>query len=35
MSIISDEAHRKLFGDVPLQRSQVALKTYTGEPMAV
>ena len=30
VSIISDEAHRKLFGDIPLQRSQVALKTCTG-----
>ena len=35
MSIISEKTHKKLFGDVPLQRSPIALKTYMGEPIAV
>ena len=35
VSIISKKMHRKLFGDIPLQRSPIALKTYTGEPMAM
>ena len=35
VSIISEDAHKKLFEDVPLHRSPIALKTYTGEPMAV
>ena len=35
VSIISETTHKKLFGDVPLQKSPIALKTYTGEPMAV
>ena len=34
VSIISEKTH-KLFGDVPLQISPIALKTYTGEPMAM
>ena len=35
VSIISEKKHKKLFGDVPLQRSPTALKTYMGEPMPV
>ncbi len=35
VSIISEEARQKLFSGVPLQKSPVALRIYTGEPMEV
>ncbi len=33
VSINSEKAHKEQFADVPLQRSPVALRAYTGEPM--
>ena len=35
VSIIYEKTHKKLFEDLPLQKSPIALKTYTGESMAV
>ena len=35
VSITSEETHKKLFPDVPLHNSQIALKMYMGETMAV